>query len=219
MRRLQDELNEVKRNQATTVAQPHFERAEFIQQKKPFGQYEIAQKPVGDFMVKAKTYVMVGKGYSLPAYIKDGQEVVAPFNQPLYFRKEFDEVSYADGNEKLIPFSVYKTHSKAEARFIEESPYFGITIHLTKDAAMSVDLTTIDRIETVILRINSLDNNAILARAASMGMDLGQSADKLKSAIIKYDVQTEMARAEQVVGSRVLQREMDNEAFRNSSTE
>lgn len=195
--------------------QPVFTNATIQKEQIAFGTYNANNIPVNDYLPKQKRYIKLGKGYSLSSYIKDGKVILAPFNMPIYFRREFDELS--GENNRVIPFCEYKTHSKLESEFIENSPYWNITIHATKEEAENVDMTSVDKMESVILSVQRMDNNSILAKAASLNMDIHQDEAKLRAAITKVMISQEMNRDLQLQNDRILRREMENERFKNAS--
>ena len=131
------------------------------------------------------------------------------------FNREFDEL---DGdNNRVIPFSQYATHSKAEAKFIEESPYFGITIHNTVNDAKRVDMANVDKIESVIMNVNRMDKNSVLAYATSRGMNVREDEGTLRAKIIKMRVAEELERDVKLQNARMLNREIENEQFKNAT--
>jgi hypothetical protein len=194
--------------------QPVFTNAVIQKEKVEFGKYNSESIPDDDYLPKKKTYIKVGKGWVLSTYYKNGKEVLAPFNMPIYFRREFDEI--VGENNRVIPFSHYSTNSRKESEFIEQSPYFGVIVHTTKEEAESVDMTSVDRMENVIMNVQRMDKNSILAKAASLGLNIREDEQKLRAAITKIMISQEMSREAQLQNTRILNREVENNMFANA---
>jgi len=218
LKRRVEELKELVRQSVSRPQQHVITNPVFQQEKVPFGIKRVDNDvPDDDYLVNPKTYVTVGKGFILSVYSKNGKDVLAPFNQPIYFRREFDELE--GDNNRVIPFSQYRTHSKIEAKFIEESPYYGVTIHSSLAGAKSINMSNVDKIESVIYNVNRMDKNALMAYAVSRGLNIRDGEDKLRAAITKMRVAEEMDRDVLLQNKRILNREVENDQFKNASDE
>lgn len=155
------------------------------QEEKPFGTYDSSNVGNDDFMETPKKYIKFGKGYVLSVYIKNGRQVLAPFNKEIYFEKKFDDVIHQENNTKVIPFCMYQTNSKAEAKFIEECPLYNVLIFNDYKKATTINPEIHDKVEQAIHLIQGLRDNDVMAAATTYGIDLRQSKDRLKSQLIK----------------------------------
>lgn len=211
MQRMRTELNELRSKQNA----PQFNNPVFREEKVPFGVYSQPNMPDDDFMEVAKEYITVGKGWYLSEYTLQGRLILSPTNQPIPFTRAWDEQSGEKG--QVITFSSYKTNSKQVAKFIEDSPYFGITVHTSKERAERVDLAAIDKIEGVILGVQRLDPHGVLSLATSLGIDTRQSEDKIRAAITKIKVQQAIQREGELIRQRVTVRDAENEIFKQAN--
>lgn len=173
----------------------------FKQEDKAFGIYDSSNISTDDFMETPRKYVKFGKGFELAVYIKNGVQVKAPFNKGLYFQKMFDEVVYQENNTKVIPFCMFQTNSKAEAKFVEESPLYNILIFDDYKKASSIDPNISDKVEQAIHMIQNLKDNEVMAAATGYGIDLRQSKERLKSSLIKIKI-SELTSQEDIIKTR-----------------
>ncbi len=208
---MQQQINELRRMLLQQQSKPTSISVQ--QEKVPFGEYDDSRIPdkENDFLTPPVEYIKHGKGYALSVYFNRGQQILAPHNIPIYFNKEFDEVTYHDGNAKIVPFSRFVCNSKADMEFIEGSPHYGVTIFRGLQNAKNVDLSMIDKYEGSIITVQRMTDEQLMANCVSKGIDLRQPQETLKAQLIKRMITDLNKQEEQLIGAR--QEEMVKEVM------
>ena len=209
--RMQHQINEMRKMLENMKGTPASINVK--QERLPFGEYDDSaiEDKDADFMEKAVCYVMFGRGYSLSGYPRNGVMKTAPHNVPIYFKREFDEVTYHENYAKVIPFSRYTCNSKADSKFIEESPYFGTIIFRDYESVKNVDVEMVDKYEMAIISVQRMNDNELMAACVAKGIDVRQPKETLKHLLIKNLMKGYLDAEEQLSGAR--QENMRKELF------
>ncbi|MCE5226996.1 MAG: hypothetical protein LLG05_14220, partial [Porphyromonadaceae bacterium] len=199
---LQQQINELKRAMQTRDNTPN--NINVRQENIPFGEYDDSRilDKENDFLVVPIQYIKHGRGYSLSGYFKNGKQKLAPHNIPIYFNREFDEVTHHENGIKIIPFSQFVCNSKADAEFIENSPHYGITIFKGLQNAKNVDLSMVDKYEGSIITVQRMSDDQLMANCVSKGIDLHQPKETLRAQLIRRLISDYMEQESELIGAR-----------------
>lgn len=172
----------------------------------PFGE-RVDDNDLKDFDEKPTVYIMAGRGFVFSTYNSKGKEVKAPFNEPIVFKPMALQPKPSGDAHRFLYLCSYKTHSKKEKRWIENSPQYGTVILTFNDAnlnkAFSMNPDIGNKLETITNAISQLNSTQIIAKANSMGIDIAMPVDEIKRAIAMKEAQRfiddEMRKQEQMI--------------------
>lgn len=143
----------------------------------------------GDFLDKPIRFVSIGKGWVISSYFIKGQEILAPYNKPLYFKPGFLEHQNTKDGKRPIPFCVFETQSKKESDFLKKSPWYNTKIFSEIDKAVKLDLDQSFKLEQATAHVMRMSEEALFAQANIMGISLHEGADKIRTHLITLKVQ------------------------------
>lgn len=144
------------------------------------------------------TYITIGRGFNLSAYNRNGSEVVAPYNRPVFFKWRNSDVIKTSNGDKPIHYSLFTAWSQKEVDFIEGSPYFNLTIFDSVKKASSVDPSVLANIEKASNWISSMTDDQLFAHAAQYGIEINNGNDYIRKTLIAIRLQEIMDSDERV---------------------
>jgi hypothetical protein len=170
-----------------------------------FGTFRTFNIERDDYLKKEIEFVTLAKGFCCSVYLKDGQEVLSPYKRTIYFQAGQTKYVNEDQNTRLIPFCRYATHSKKEAEFIMNSPFYETLIFSDYNKAAQVSLEDTYRIGEATNSIMQMPDDQIFGLANSYGIDIHKTTDKIKSDLIKIKI-NELVSKEKVEHEKTRQR-------------
>ena len=142
-----------------------------------------------DYLDKVVRFVSIGKGWVISSYFIKGQEILAPYNKPLYFKPGFLEHQNTKDGKRPIPFCVFETQSKKEVEFLKKSPWYNTKIFSEIDKAVKLDLDQSFKLEQATAQVMRMSEEQLFAQANVLGISLHEGTDKIRTHLITLKVQ------------------------------
>jgi hypothetical protein len=175
----QEEINRLKQG-AAPAQQPVYQQP-IDRARQKFGTSVRKEIAPADRLEAPKTYIIVGGGFVLSVYQKNGTEVYAPHDKACIFQPTFtDKRRMADGKDRDCIFSGFTTYSKPECKFIEESPYWKTLIFSKTSEAMKVDYEALERLKAISDEIHRMSEVQTLSMAQSYNLDIYLPLDTIR---------------------------------------
>lgn len=171
LKELREEVRELKENQSIqintlTELDKSIEKNESVSIGKISESYYKSKIDEKDILKEEIVFSAYGIGIGFGSYMKNGQEVLAPYGM-IMFKYQGTDVN-ASGDSKH--FSVYKTRSKKELEFIRNHPGYGRLFSENLNYTLSTDHQKHIRMAQVYTNLMNLTSDQIISMADYYGV-------------------------------------------------
>ena len=175
-KRMFEEIEKLKNIQPTKTTDDKFKERE---RKFGSGIRRVIDK--NDILPERKIYITRGKGLLLNVYLSaEGSEIYPPYENNILFKLVTSDIGRDNLAENTIHYASYETWSKSEAEYIENSPYFNVTIFDSAAKIASINPAFISMIENASRYVATLTETQILNIAVQYGIDKHLPLDQIR---------------------------------------
>jgi hypothetical protein len=189
MKQMQESFNE-KLKELETQVQENKNASDFKVVGKNEDNVDLIEYDEKDYLPEPKKYYTIDRGYYMPVYqTLDGRKKYAPQGIKVYFGYEGSDIKQVGKDTDYVTISVFETYSKRAAKYIEESPYYNISIFNSWDKASDVkEKGMVSKMADALSRLNRLTSRELQAEALRYGIDVSNdpSVEKIKEKVLDF---------------------------------